>query len=849
MFWFPVLLLVFCQASPASSIEALVQEAQEDIKAERYLDAVRKLEQAAGRAPDNPVLWGSLGLAYERLNEVDPAIVAFQRALALTARDPKIYLSLGSLYSRKDDLSKAVDFYRKGLQLNSNDASGNENYALLLMRMGKHHEAIDPLLRAKKEKVSSLSIRLALIESFFKAGMSSEGEAETQELLASQIAPPKDKVKLASSLIEEQQADLAEQVLRHVLVSAPDLADAHGVLGLLRQKQLKYEEAEKELSRAIELTPGSSKYSLALAQVRLVRPGKPQPPKEDVAWFQNTVPGVAYVGSQNCAGCHGEIYEGYRRTAMGRSMAPASEPQSLARVPAPVTIFDPQRKSYFQVFSQGSDIYQSEYAMSLEGQEQYRQTEKISYVIGAGSQGTGHILRRGDYLFQAPLSFYTRPKMWGLSPGYEVDNLGFSRPVLEECIVCHSGRPQPVPGRYGLFKNPPFRELAIGCENCHGPGALHVSERGQRAPATTGFDSTIVNPSKLPAWLADNVCMNCHQGGDVRVLQTGKNYSDYRPGTPLDYTVATFKIPLNREAPPQSDLLEHNFSLQLSRCYRSSIDQMRCTTCHDPHRLIPREGKVEYYRKKCLSCHTDASCLASAKDRMNSSPSDDCSGCHMPKRDLREIQHAALSNHRIVRRADQPYPEEAFRLTTPALPNLIHLSAIPSRSAAAVSPFTLLQAYRTLSLSHHDEFEEPHTKLLHQLAQSEPNNPVVLAALAQKAMSSQTLQSRSDAIRYLSRAIQLGSTEPNDFLLLADLLARSDRVSEGISVLTKGLLLAPYVKEFYQSLASQLISMGKHSEALDTIKKGLGLFPGDTRLNTLLKQAGGTSDGSGQKFP
>lgn len=221
----------------------------------------------------------------------------------------------------------------------------------------------------------------------------------------------------------------------------------------------------------------------------------------------------------------------------------------------------------------------------------------------------------------------------------------------------------------------------------------------------------------------------------------------------------------------------------------------------------------------------------------------------MPKRDLREIQHAALSNHRIVRRADQPYPEEAFRLTTPALPNLIHLSAIPSRSAAAVSPFTLLQAYRTLSLSHHDEFEEPHTKLLHQLAQSEPNNPVVLAALAQKAMSSQTLQSRSDAIRYLSRAIQLGSTEPNDFLLLADLLARSDRVSEGISVLTKGLLLAPYVKEFYQSLASQLISMGKHSEALDTIKKGLGLFPGDTRLNTLLKQAGGTSDGSGQKFP
>src|SRR5262249_22200974 len=152
MFWFPILLLVFCQASTASSIEALVQEAQEDIKAERYLEAVRKLEQAARQAPDNPVLWGSLGLAYERLNEVDPAIVAFQRALALTPGNPKIYLNLGLLYSRKGDLSKALDFYRKSLELNPTDASGNESYGLLLIRIGKYQEAIDPLLRAKKEK-------------------------------------------------------------------------------------------------------------------------------------------------------------------------------------------------------------------------------------------------------------------------------------------------------------------------------------------------------------------------------------------------------------------------------------------------------------------------------------------------------------------------------------------------------------------------------------------------------------------------------------------------------------------------------------------------------------------------
>jgi tetratricopeptide (TPR) repeat protein len=840
MFLYSLLIFVLFQAraSTSVSIETLVQEAQEDLKAERYLDARQRLEQAIKSVSNNPSLWSYLGLAYDRLNEVDLAIAALQKALSLAPRDAQTYFSLGSLYGRKNDVRQAMELYRQGLALHPTDAAGNENYALLLMRGGKYREAIPSLLRVKQEKLSNLSIRVALIDAFFKGGMLLEGEAETRELLRSRLVSPPEEVKLAAALIEDKQSDLAEFVLKHALTSAPDLGDAHGALGLLRQKQGEYEEAEREFHRAVKLGPDSAKYSLALAQVRLLQRDRPQLPKEDVAWFQNTLPGVAYTGSQSCAGCHVEIYEHYRKTAMGRSMSPANESPSLESLRDPVTILDQPRNRYFQVFRQGTEIYQSEYALNSEQKEVYRQTEKIAYVIGAGSQGTGHIVRRGDYLFQAPLSFYTRPKTWGLSPGYETDNLGFSRPILEECIACHSGQPRPIPGRYGLYGNPPFRELAIGCENCHGPGGLHVSERRQGAhAANAGFDSTIVNPAKLPAWLADNICMNCHQGGDVRVLQRGKNYSDYRPGTPLDFTVATFKIPLKRDSSSQSDLLEHNFSLKLSRCYLASGDQMRCTSCHDPHRLIRDQEKVAYYRQKCLSCHTESSCLISAQERQSNSTPDDCSGCHMPKRSLQEIQHAALTNHRIVRNPKEPYPEEAFRLTTPLLPNLIHVSAIPSRAAATVPPLTLLQAYRTLSLTSHPEFEDPYARLLNQLAQSQSDNPIVLAGLAQKLSASQTQQTRSDAIRHLSRAIQLGSTSPNDYLLLADLLARSNQTSNAIEILKRGISLAPYVSELYQSLAHHYIALGEHANALDTTKKALQLFPGDTTLNALRKKA------------
>jgi len=36
--------------------------------------------------------------------------------------------------------------------------------------------------------------------------------------------------------------------------------------------------------------------------------------------------------------------------------------------------------------------------------------------------------------------------------------------------------------------------------------------------------ASIVNPGRLPPALADNICMFCHQTGDVRVLKPNKSY-------------------------------------------------------------------------------------------------------------------------------------------------------------------------------------------------------------------------------------------------------------------------------------------------------------------------------------
>ena len=266
-----ILFLLQTAATKSVSVEALVQQAQKDLKAEKYSEARQKLGIAVKRAPDNPALWNLLGFAQSQLNELDPAIASFEKVLALAPQDAATYLNLGLLYWRKGDIGKALELYQKGLELNPTDVAGNENYALLLMGTGNYREAIGPLQRVKQKNASKLPIRVALIESFFKAGMPQEGEKECRELIQSQIASPTDEVKLALVLFEDGQPDMAEEVLKHALSAAPNLGDAHGLLGLLHEKKGNYEAALPELRRAVQLSPDSAKYSMGLAQALLLR--------------------------------------------------------------------------------------------------------------------------------------------------------------------------------------------------------------------------------------------------------------------------------------------------------------------------------------------------------------------------------------------------------------------------------------------------------------------------------------------------------------------------------------------------------------------------------------------------
>ncbi len=533
--------------------------------------------------------------------------------------------------------------------------------------------------------------------------------------------------------------------------------------------------------------------------------------------------GARRVGSKSCAPCHNKIYADYLKTAMGRSMVPAEDTKELVSPSRAVTVQN--GKLSYEVSRRGNDIYQAEYQTDELGKLVFKNSYRLEYAIGSGFNGISYAVRRGNYLFQAPLSYYSRAGTWQLSPGFERDNVGFSRSIAAQCLMCHSGMPQPVANREGLYSDPPFAEMAIGCENCHGLGGRHVDHPGK---------TSIVNPALLTNRLADDICMNCHQAGDTRVLEPGRTYSDFKPGTPLSDTVAVFKIPLDPAAgDAQSDLLEHNFSLMLSKCYRSSGERLSCLTCHDPHAMPTKETAVRYYETKCLGCHAVAGCKLPASERAKETRS--CIGCHMPKAEVGFISHSALTNHRIVRRVGTALPSVAYKQVTSDLPDLIYLNRSGSKP---VPPIMLLQAYGEL-MGRAPQYKAPYLKLLDVLASSSLNHPMLEAALGRRALADPSAQEISYAIDHLSRALKLGFTGPSAFEDLANALSKQQRTTDAIDVLKQGIELSPYAPRLHKLLTVQYINTGQYDLAKAEMKHYLELFPEDDFMRDLLRKVGG----------
>jgi hypothetical protein len=165
------------------------------------------------------------------------------------------------------------------------------------------------------------------------------------------------------------------------------------------------------------------------------------------------------------------------------------------------------------------------------------------------------------------------------------------------------------------------------------------------------------------------VCQQCHIQGEQRVLCRGRGEFDFRPGLPLHLLLMDFVDERSRRG--DFKFVSSVEQMMASRCYEMSAEpkKLGCISCHDAHWHPPPAEKVGHYRKRCLQCHTDASCAVPIAQRHLQNKEDSCIACHMP-RISSEVNHTAITDHRIPRRPRKTPSSEKSPSRTPGSDDL-----------------------------------------------------------------------------------------------------------------------------------------------------------------------------------
>jgi DmsE family decaheme c-type cytochrome len=179
------------------------------------------------------------------------------------------------------------------------------------------------------------------------------------------------------------------------------------------------------------------------------------------------------------------------------------------------------------------------------------------------------------------------------------------------CLTCHASQAaafaQTVMGKIGKV-----RKGTMECENCHGPGSLHVKAGGGR-----GVGGMITFRSDDPTrTVEDNnaICLACHERGD-RTLWRGSTHETQGLACTNCHTVMRNVTPKFQLA----KLTEQDTCFQCHKNKRAEIwrtshmpvreGKLTCSTCHNPHgsysEALLKEGSHATANDLCYKCHAE----------------------------------------------------------------------------------------------------------------------------------------------------------------------------------------------------------------------------------------------------
>jgi len=271
-----------------------------------------------------------------------------------------------------------------------------------------------------------------------------------------------------------------------------------------------------------------------------------------------------YAGSQVCAGCHSDIYDVYIKSGHAWKLNP---------------VVDGQPPEY--PFTNIPELPQG-YTW-----------DDILYVIGGYNWKARFIDEDGfiitdepgkagntDYLNQWN---FANPVI-GKEAGWVTYHPGEER-LPYDCGSCHTtgyspqGNQDGLPGLIGTWAEP-----GIKCEECHGPGSLHITN-------PRGFAMQIDRDAEQ--------CGQCHRRGEIESVNASDGF------------------------------IQHHE--QYEELFQSKHVIVDCVVCHDPHKGVVqlRKADLPTTRTMCENCHFEKAKYQKIEKHFGFKLT--CIECHMPR--------------------------------------------------------------------------------------------------------------------------------------------------------------------------------------------------------------------------
>lgn len=239
-----------------------------------YKSAAQSLRRALELAPDNPRLMRGLAEDLLRSDQLDEALRLYQQLASDNPRDAQLRLRISQVCRFQRDLAKAREELNKAKALDSEDMDVRLEDASLLEAEGKTGEAVTALRglldETARENYSAAEAanRVALLERLGTLYEKSKRYAEMGKALddAEKLAASKEDKEsvhfMRGAMYERtKKYDAAEAEFRKVIELNPENASALNYLGyMFADRAVRLDEAYQLIKKALELEPDNGAY-------------------------------------------------------------------------------------------------------------------------------------------------------------------------------------------------------------------------------------------------------------------------------------------------------------------------------------------------------------------------------------------------------------------------------------------------------------------------------------------------------------------------------------------------------------------------------------------------------------